>query len=388
MASPTTGTADQRSLEHVPPLTVLIGAVAAHVIKPGDAPVVIGRETPAGDAPGANGTSAPGANETSAPGQKPADILVHDHRISRRHLVLDVRDGRWMATDPGSRNGTFIKGDRVSEFVIPHDKELVAHLGHPSVGIAVTFSTADPGIVYAGMQVAARRKELGFSQRGLAAGGVMNAGALIAFEKGRSWPQVGTQEKLENVLRWPRGEISRLRRQVANGGVTTAVTEIDPEKTAVVPPSPSPAREETGSTAVDPGFLAQWASQNLAKARAHRAELPPVTNRNYQSAVSRLIDELSSLELLVHNASGAPELRSVFLQVRAELREVMLEAAAAPSATVGQRLFAARDRDRLSVDDAALMAGVPAASLRAFEAGGHLPDEDKALLEDFLASLQ
>lgn len=382
MSSPTTGIAGARSLEQVPPLTVLIGAVAAHAIKPGDAPVVIGREAP--------GDDAPGSNEASAPGPKPAHILIHDHRISRRHLVLDVRDGRWVATDPGSRNGTFIKGDRVSEVFIPDDEELAAYLGHPTAGIAVTFSTADPGIVYAGAQVAARRRELGISQRSLAADGVMNAGALIAFEKGRSWPRVGTQEKLESVLRWPRGEIARLRRQVANGGVTTTVTALDAEKTAVVPPSPSPspAREETATSAVDPGFLAQWASQNLAQARAHRAELPPVTNRNYQSAVSRLIGQLSSLELLVHNASGAPELRSVFLQVRAEHREVMLEAAASPSATVGQRLFAARDRDRLSVEDAALMAGVSAASLRAFEADGQLPDEDRALLEDFLTSLQ
>ncbi len=380
MASPTTGIADQRSLEQVPPLTVLIGAVVAHAIAPDDAPVVIGREAPAEDAAD--------TNESSAPGQKPADILIHDYRISRRHLVLDIRDGRWVATDPGSRNGTFIKGDRVSEFVIPDDEELAAHLGHPTAGIAVTFSTADPGVVYAGAQVAAQRRKLGISQRSLAADGVINAGALIAFEKGRSWPRVGTQEKLENVLKWPRGEIARLRRQVANGGVTTAVTTVDPDKTAVVPSTSSPAREETGTSAVDPGFLAQWAGQSLAQARAHRAELPPATNRNYPPAVSRLIDELSSLELLVHNASGAPALRSVFLQVRAELREVMLEAAASPSATVGQRLFAARDRDRLSVEDAALMAGVPATSLRAFEAGGRLPDEDKALLEDFLTSLQ
>jgi hypothetical protein len=51
-------------------------------------------------------------------------------------------------------------------------------------------------------------------------------------------------------------------------------------------------------------------------------------------------------------------------------------------------LFAARDQDRLSVDEVAGMAGVPAASVVAFEAGGPLPDEDRVLLQNFLASLQ
>ncbi len=47
----------------------------------------------------------------------------------------------------------------------------------------------DPGMVRAGAAAAARRRELNVSQRSLAADGVINAGALIAFEKGRSWPR-------------------------------------------------------------------------------------------------------------------------------------------------------------------------------------------------------
>src|SRR3546814_5798532 len=70
----------------------------------------------------------------------------------------------------------------------------------------------DHGMVRAGAAAAARRRELDISQRSLAADGVINAGALIAFEKGRSWPRDRTRAKLEEVLRWPPGTIARIRR--------------------------------------------------------------------------------------------------------------------------------------------------------------------------------
>src|SRR4051794_12205511 len=70
----------------------------------------------------------------------------------------------------------------------------------------------DRGMLRAGAAAAARRRELDISQRRLAADGIINAGALIAFEKGRSWPRERTRAKLEEVLRWPPGTIERLRR--------------------------------------------------------------------------------------------------------------------------------------------------------------------------------
>ena len=60
-------------------------------------------------------------------------------------------------------------------------------------------------MVRAGAAAAARRRELDISQRSLAADGIINAGALIAFEKGRSWPRERTRAKLEEVLQWPPG---------------------------------------------------------------------------------------------------------------------------------------------------------------------------------------
>ena len=87
----------------------------------------------------------------------------------------------------------------------------------------------DPGVIRAGAAAAARRRELDISQRSLAADGIINAGALIAFEKGRSWPREGTRAKLEAVLQWSPGTIARLRR--GESAVGTDVTEGPPSTT-------------------------------------------------------------------------------------------------------------------------------------------------------------
>src|SRR6476469_8082422 len=77
---------------------------------------------------------------------------------------------------------------------------------------AETADVVDAGLARAGAAAAARRRELDVSQRSLAADGIINAGALIAFEKGRSWPRERTRAKLEEVMQWPPGTIARLRR--------------------------------------------------------------------------------------------------------------------------------------------------------------------------------
>ena len=80
----------------------------------------------------------------------------------------------------------------------------------------------DPGIARAGAAVAARRRELDIKQRNLAKFKIINAGALIAFEKGRSWPRERTRAKLEEVLQWPAGTIATIR---YGGQVPGAVPE-------------------------------------------------------------------------------------------------------------------------------------------------------------------
>src|SRR3954466_3970467 len=69
----------------------------------------------------------------------------------------------------------------------------------------------DPGIARAGAAVAARRRELDIKQRNLAKVKIIKPGALIAFEKGRSWPRERTRAKLEEILQWPAGTIATIR---------------------------------------------------------------------------------------------------------------------------------------------------------------------------------
>lgn len=41
------------------------------------------------------------------------DIVVPDPYVSRKHLRLFFRDGKWYVVDVGSRNGTFVDGEDI-----------------------------------------------------------------------------------------------------------------------------------------------------------------------------------------------------------------------------------------------------------------------------------
>ena len=179
----------------MPDLVVRCGGVS-YTAGPEGGPIVVGRESP-------------------------AQVLLTDPRVSRAHLRLEPADGAWTATDT-STNGTYLGDARQSRFTVTDG--MTIHLGDPE-GIEVSFELADtgedtrvhtstgvmgaqsgawggqertdPGIARAGAAVAARREELHITQRNLARDKIMNAGALIAFEKGRSWPRRQTLAKLE-----------------------------------------------------------------------------------------------------------------------------------------------------------------------------------------------
>jgi len=74
--------------------------------------------------------------------------------------------------------------------------------------------------------------------------------------------------------------------------------------------------------------------------------------------------------------------------VRRTRRDLMLQAAKSPHATVGQRLFAARHRAELSVDEAAAMAGLSPDDITAAEAGNALAPPQRDALNRLLAVLQ
>lgn len=61
--------------------------------------------------------------------------------ISRRHALVSYDGTAWKVEDAGSRNGTFIDGNRVSVSMI--DGSTTAYLGHPTDGEQVTFIPQD-----------------------------------------------------------------------------------------------------------------------------------------------------------------------------------------------------------------------------------------------------
>jgi transcriptional regulator with XRE-family HTH domain len=350
------------------PLTVLVEG-DIHAVEPHRAPVIIGRPDP----------------ERAVAGQ--TDIrLPDDPRISRKHLVVHFRDDHWIAEATG-RNGVFVDSQQVTgEIVIPHEGVTLT-LGHPVSGIPVYLSTLEPANVYVGAQVAKRRIERDLSQRTLAANKVINAGALIAFEKGRSWPRDATRARLEEALRWPPGEIARLRRQFVTGSAAT------PEPTASVDEGERTELLHTGgTTTVESKYMAETVAMALENIQPQIATLPPPSDATFQDAAAGLIANLSRLEALATNASrgavGAEEMFRALGAVRRTRRELMLRAAKSPHATVGQRLFAARHRADLSVAEAAAMAGLSPDDITAAEAGNAVAPSQLDALNHLLAVLQ
>ena len=215
-----------------PALLVVHNGGTSHAIEPGRGAVTIGREPQAG-------------------------VQIDDPGISEEHLRAESAGGTWRIVD-SSPNGMFVDGLRKTAVTVT-DRTLV-RFGDPAGGKALTFevirpsgaherqsgeqqqadeldddmsdsqTSEDPGMVRAGAAAAARRRELDISQRSLAADGIINAGALIAFEKGRSWPREKTRAKLEEVLQWPAGTIARIRRgepAAANRATGTAPPSAD-----------------------------------------------------------------------------------------------------------------------------------------------------------------
>src|SRR5215207_7477513 len=145
----------------------------------------------------------------------------------------------------------------------------------------------DPGMVRAGAAAAARRRELDISQRSLAADGIINAGALIAFEKGRSWPRERTRAKLEEVLRWPPGTIARLR-----DGQTPVPDEETAQTTAAA-----------ATTSDEIPLVAQAVVTAVHTLASAADALPPIDDPQFTPRVSAILADLRQLEAVAARAA-------------------------------------------------------------------------------------
>ncbi len=336
-----------------------------------DAPIIVGREFP-------------------------AQVRIADDRVSRTHMRLDCTPTGWVAVDQ-SRNGIFIDGTRQS--TIPIKEGTRIHLGSP-LGIPIAFTyrapapqpervpdtsdddsefalaAIDPGVARAGAAVAARREELKLTQRHLARNGIVNAGALIDFEKGRRWPRKATLAKLEDALQWPHGTITRIRR---DGG--------DPDG----PDGPDGQETVTMMNTVRAPLMAEAVEVALTTINTAIESLPAPSEPDFSRRAATILAELRKLEAVAagaaRSAKGAPEVALVLSGVRRCYKDLMLRAARAPGATLGQRLYAARYRAELTVEETANAAGVPADVITAAEAEVPLDARTVAALSAVLTSL-
>jgi transcriptional regulator with XRE-family HTH domain len=326
-----------------------------------------------------------------------AQVQIDDPRISREHVRLELVDGTWRAVDT-SVNGMFLGTSRAHSIAITDG--LVARLGDPVAGPTVRFevtprtvpwadadsevkrqiepppdddeSTAapDPGMVRAGAAAAARRRELDISQRSLAGAGIINAGALIAFEKGRSWPRERTRAKLEEVLQWPPDTISQLR----HGG------------------SGAPTQSNRQFLVADEApLIAQAVEAAVNTLGVTIDSLPPPTNPDFLPRATAILADLRQLEAVAARAariSGVtPPLIKALSTVRREFDDLTMRASSAPNATLGQRLYAARRRANLTIGETALAAGVPDEAIAQAESEQAIPPPAAALIEGLLAQL-
>lgn len=225
---------------------------------------------------------------------------------------------------------------------------------------------AEAGRVRAGAAVAARRRQLGISQRSLAADGVITAAALIAFEKGRSWPRDSTRRKLETVLEWEPGSIDRIRRGEAPDG-----------------PLPQAALGNEPSL-----LVAALASAASALASVIQA-LPARDAAEFPARATAALADLRQLESVASKAArvgpATPELLKALATTRRHYDELMLAAARSPGATLGQRVYAVRRLNTLTDAELAQASGIGEDVIIKAQAERPLTATESAALETAVA---
>ncbi len=235
--------------------------------------------------------------------------------------------------------------------------------------IGASADAPDAGMVRAGAAAAARRRELDISQRRLAAEGIINAGALIAFEKGRSWPRERTRAKLEEVLQWPPGTIERLR-------TGAPLRRRDP--------APPPSGDETS-------LIAQAVLTALGTLSSTVSSLPPDEDPSFPVRISAMLDDLRQLEAVAARAARigrvTPPLIKALGTVRTLYDDLMVRAANAPGAALGPRLYTARRGANLTVAETAQAAGVAEHVVPQAEAGEPIAPTEAAALEELIEQI-
>jgi transcriptional regulator with XRE-family HTH domain len=229
----------------------------------------------------------------------------------------------------------------------------------------------DAGTVRAGIAFAARRQEIGISQRELARDKIITAANLIKFEKGRAWPREKTRARLEQVVQWPPGELARLRagKKASESG---AIGTGEPQSDAI-------------------GVVTAAVTVAIAQVMNAADNLPDSQDSTFDERVRGVLADLRALETVVTRAvrstQGAPEVLRSLKTVRDRYGQLMTLAASAPSATLGQRLYTARTAAALSASEAADAMNLTPDVVAAAESEQFVSDENRQRIAKFIAEL-
>ncbi|MCW2558613.1 MAG: conserved hypothetical alanine rich protein, partial [Mycobacterium sp.] len=116
--------------------------------------------------------------------------------------------------------------------------------------------------------------------------------------------------------------------------------------------------------------------------------LPPVDDPAFTPRVTAILTDLRQLEAVAARAARigrlTPPLLKALSTVRRQIDELTLLGATAPTATLGQRLYAARRRANLTISETAQAAGVPEDAIVAAEAGQPVAAGAAELIESLI----
>jgi hypothetical protein len=119
--------------------------------------------------------------------------------------------------------------------------------------------------------------------------------------------------------------------------------------------------------------------------------LPDPSDPEFTPKATAVLADLRKLEKLAasaaRNAKGSPAVVMALSSVRRSYNDLMMRAARSPAATLGQRLYGARHRAELSLEEAANGAGLPITVLEDAEADRTISPEAAHAIQTLIAQL-
>jgi hypothetical protein len=119
--------------------------------------------------------------------------------------------------------------------------------------------------------------------------------------------------------------------------------------------------------------------------------LPPVDHPDFVPRVTSILADLRQLEAVAARAARisrvTPGLIRALSSVRRRIDELTTLSATAPGATLGQRLYAARRRANLTIDETAQAAGVAGDDIARAEAEEPVADTVARAIESLIGQL-